>query len=79
MKNKTERVDYLMKAGNDVVKSSMPRDLMKTMTECSSVEMSEEFKDYPLCVNEKYYFPDIREKTTDEAEAMPKTKPKKKR
>ena len=55
-------VEYLMKTGNDMVKACMPEEAAQKMVdEADLCEITDTFSDFPLCVNEQYYFPVVKE------------------
>lgn len=51
-------VKYLMLAGNDVVESTMlSGNARRLIDEAESVKTSSRFPEFPVCVNEKFFFP----------------------
>lgn len=49
-------VEFIMQAGNDYVKSKMNREHAEYMLENGKVKKTNQFEDYPYCVDGKYFF-----------------------
>ena len=49
-------VEFVMQAGDDYVKSKMTKELAKYMLENNDVKKTNQFEDYPYCVDGKYFF-----------------------
>ena len=64
LKEVNGKVSFIMKAGKEFVKNEMPVAEAEKFVKNGKVSESDMFKDYPLCVNDTYYF----------AATMPKTK-----
>ncbi len=67
LKSNNGYVNYLMKAGKDLVKSTMPIGLAKKIIESDKASSSKKHKGYGLCVNGTYYFETISDKKSDKA------------
>ena len=63
LKVKDGQVKFIMAAGNDdFVMSSMPEeDALRIMQSAKKRKRTDLFPEYPLCINEKYYFPEAEE------------------
>lgn len=60
--SKNNQVDFIMKAGNDFVKSQMPLDeAQKIINEAKTVDSSRKFNGFNTVVDKMYYFPMERE------------------
>lgn len=60
--SKNNQVDFIMKAGNDFVKSQMPLDeAQKIINEAKTVDTSRKFNGFNTVVDKMYYFPMERE------------------
>lgn len=60
--SKNNQVDFIMKAGNDFVKSQMPLDeAQKIINEAKTVDSSRKFDGFNTVVDKLYYFPMERE------------------
>lgn len=60
--SKNNQVDFIMKAGNDFVKSQMPLDeAQKIISGAKSVDSSRKFNGFNTVVDKMYYFPMERE------------------
>ena len=60
--SKNNKVDFIMKAGNDFVKSQMPLDeAQKIINEAKTVDSSRKFNGFNTVVDKMYYFPMERE------------------
>lgn len=60
--SKNNQVDFIMKAGNDFVKSQMPLDeAQKIINEAKTVDSSRKFNGFDTVVDKMYYFPMERE------------------
>lgn len=56
--SKNNQVDFIMKAGNDFVKSQMPlNEAQKIINEAKTVDSSRKFNGFNTVVNKMYYFP----------------------
>lgn len=56
------QVEYLMKAGKDVVKSrTLEGNVRRMIEQATTKEITDEYKGFPLCVNGKFYFPEVPE------------------
>lgn len=71
---KDGQVKFIMAAGDDYVMSSMPEeDALRMMQSAKKRKRTDLFPEYPLCINEKYYFPEAEEvEEGAEAEETPK-------
>ena len=75
-KNAKGEIEYLMKSGKDMVRSAtLESNIRRMIDEATTVEKSDEFEGFPLCINGKFYFPEIPEKPAP----APVSKPKRKR
>ena len=59
LKSKDGQVEYLMQAGAEVVWSRMPEEKAQKMIENGETKQSKRYKGFPLCVDDKFYFPVI--------------------
>ena len=60
--SKNNQVDFIMKAGNDFVKSQMPlNEAQKIINEAKTVDSSRKFNGFNTVVDKMYYFPMERE------------------
>lgn len=60
--SKNNQVDFIMKAGNDFVKSQMPLDeAQKIIDKAKTVDSSRKFNGFNTVVDKMYYFPMERE------------------
>lgn len=60
--SKNNQVDFIMKAGNDFVKSQMPLDeAQKIINKAKTVDSSRKFNGFNTVVDKLYYFPMERE------------------
>lgn len=60
--SKNNQVDFIMKAGNDFVKSQMPLDeAQKIINKAKTVDSSRKFNGFNTVVDKMYYFPMERE------------------
>lgn len=60
--SKNNQVDFIMKAGNDFVKSQMPLDeAQKIISKAKTVDSSRKFNGFNTVVDKMYYFPMERE------------------
>lgn len=60
--SKNNQVDFIMKAGNDFVKSQMPlEEAQKIISGAKSVDSSRKFNGFNTVVDKMYYFPMERE------------------
>lgn len=56
------QVEYLMKAGKDVVKSrTLEGNVRRMIEQATTKEITDDHKGFPLCVNGKFYFPEVPE------------------
>lgn len=56
LKIKNDKVNFLMTAGKDVVKSEMSALNAREMIKKGTVTESDKYKDFPICVNDKFFF-----------------------
>lgn len=71
------QVEYLMKAGKDVVKSrTLEGNVRRMIEQAETKEITDTYKGFPLCVNGKFYFPEVPEPPKPERQAG---RPKRKR
>lgn len=71
------QVEYLMKAGKDVVKGRTLEGNVRRMIEQATIkEITDDYKGFPLCVNGKFYFPEMPEPPKPEKQTG---RPKRKR
>lgn len=55
-------VEYLMKTGKDVVKSkTLEGNVRRMIEQATTKEITDTYKGFPLCVNGKFYFPEVPE------------------
>lgn len=47
---------FVMRAGNDIVVDDMPEETATRIVENGVVTESDSFTDYPICVDNKFYF-----------------------
>lgn len=60
--SKNNQVDFIMKAGNDFVKSQMSLDeAQKIINKAKTVDSSRKFNGFNTVVDKMYYFPMERE------------------
>ena len=60
--SKNNQVDFIMKAGNDFVKSQMPlEEAQRIINEAKTVDSSRKFNGFNTVVDKMYYFPMERE------------------
>lgn len=60
--SKNNQVDFIMKAGNDFVKSQMPLDeAQKIINKAKTVDSSRKFNGFNTVIDKMYYFPMERE------------------
>ena len=60
--SKNNQVDFIMKAGNDFVKSQMPlSEAQRIINEAKTVDSSRKFNGFNTVVDKMYYFPMERE------------------
>lgn len=60
--SKNNQVDFIMKAGNDFVKSQMPlEEAQKIINDAKTVDSSRKFNGFNIVVDKMYYFPTERE------------------
>lgn len=69
------QVEYLMKAGKDVVKGrTLEGNVRRMIEQAETKEITDTYKGFPLCVNGKFYFPEIPEPTKPQSSTRPKRK-----
>lgn len=57
LKSKDGQVEFIMKAGNDFVKSQMPlSEAQKIVDNAKTVETSRKFDGFKLLIDKTYYF-----------------------
>ena len=60
--SKNNQVDFIMKAGNDFVKTKMPlEEAQRIINEAKTVDSSRKFNGFNTVVDKMYYFPMERE------------------
>lgn len=60
--SKNNQVDFIMKAGNDFVKSQMPlEEAQKIISGAKTIDSSRKFNGFNTVVDKMYYFPTERE------------------
>ena len=60
--SKNNQVEFIMKAGNDFVKSQMPlNEAQRIINEAKTVNSSRKFNGFNTVVDKMYYFPTERE------------------
>ncbi len=60
--SKNNQVDFIMKAGNDFVKSQMPlNEAQRIINEAKTVDSSRKFNGFNTVADKMYYFPMERE------------------
>lgn len=60
--SKNNQVDFIMKAGNDFVKSQMPlEEAQKIINKAKTIDSSRKFNGFNTVVDKMYYFPMERE------------------
>ena len=75
--NSKGEIEYLMKAGTDMVRSStLESNIRRMIEQAETVEKTDEHPGFPVCVNSKFFFPELPEPKTD---PEPEKKPKRKR
>lgn len=71
------QVEYLMKTGNDVVKGrTFEGNVRRMIEQAITKEITHDYPGFPLCINNKFYFPEVPEPPKTD---IPTGKPKKKR
>ena len=65
------QVKFIMAAGDDYVMSSMTEEeATKLIVAAKKKKRTDLFPEYPFCINDKYYLPEVDE--TEDAEEKPK-------
>lgn len=60
--NSAGEVEFLMKAGKDIVKNATLESNVRRMIEqAETKEITDDYPGFPLCVNGKFYFPELPE------------------
>ena len=73
--NSKGEVEYLMKTGKDMVKSStLESNVRRMIDQAETKEITDDYPGFPLCVNGKFYFPEL-----PEPDAPVEEKPKRKK
>lgn len=62
LKSINGKVPYIMAAGKDFVRGEMPLEAAKRLYASGAKTTSDLFPDYPICVDEKFYFAAISTK-----------------
>ena len=72
LKVKDGQVKFIMAAGNDdfVMSSMTEEEATKLIVVAKKKKRTDLFPEYPLCINDKYYLPEVDE--TEDAEEKPK-------
>lgn len=78
LRSENGMVEFIMKTGKDFVKSKTSESAAMSMIAMGKTEMTDTHKDFPLCVDGKYYFPALPEEPETPAE-KPAKRPKRKR
>lgn len=68
---------YIMKAGKDFVLSEMTQKTADILIENGKQTESKRFKDYPICIDNKYYFPRKEQNVKQASKEKEKTSNKK--
>lgn len=69
------QVEYLMKAGKDVVRCrTFEGNVRRMIEQADTKEITDTHKGFPLCVNGKFYFPEIPEPRKPQSARPPKKK-----
>ena len=59
------QVEYLMKAGSGIVRSrTLEGNVRRMIEQATTKEITDDHKGFPLCVNGKFYFPEVPEPPT---------------
>ena len=75
-KNAKGEIEYLMKSGKDMVRNAtLESNIRRMIDQAETKEITEDFPGFPICVNGKFYFPEL----PPLPEPEPQPKPKKKR
>jgi len=77
-KNAKGEIEYLMKSGKDMVRSStLESNIRRMIDQAETKEITEDYPGFPICVNGKFYFPELP--PLHEPDPEPQQKPKRKR
>ena len=69
------QVEYLMKTGKDVVKGrTLEGNVRRMIEQATTKEITDTYKGFPLCVNGKFYFPEVPEAAKPVTQARRSTK-----
>lgn len=71
LKSINGKVPYIMAAGKDFVSGEMPQEAAKQLCSSGVKTTSDLFPDYPICVNEKFYFAGISTKRKSNKDSVP--------
>jgi hypothetical protein len=61
LRSENGMVDFIMATGKDFVKNTMPENAALDLIENGKTEITDTHKGFPLCVDDKYYFPEVPE------------------
>ena len=78
LKSENGMVEFIMKTGKDFVKSKTSESAATIIIAMGKTEMTDTHKSFPLCVDDKYYFPVLPEESETPTK-KPTTRPKRKR
>lgn len=76
LESEHNKVSYLMKAGNDMVRNVMSENGALGMMKVETLTENDEHPGYPICVNGTFFFPG---KVEDVNEPAPEPKARKRR
>lgn len=77
LRSENGMVEFIMKTGKDFVKSKTSESAAMSMIAQGKCEITDTHKGFPLCVDGKYYFPEVPE--LDAPAEEPAERPKRKR
>lgn len=72
LKEVNGKVSFVMKAGKDFVKNEMPAAQAQKLIDNGKITESDKFADYPVCVNDAYYFAATMPNPKEKSEEKPK-------
>lgn len=79
LRSENGMVEFIMATGKDFVKNTMTESAALALIEKGEKEITDTHKGFPLCVDGKYYFPEVPEPPTMTEPEKPAGRPKRKR
>ena len=63
LKSKNGKVEFLMRAGKDFVKSTMDEDMAQAIIDKGKEKKKSKINSLSIAVDDKFFFPIVKEKT----------------